>query len=182
MKEKLKTSIFAVSIVYIIIISITMLLTVLNQTKTVTYQPITGYDKKLSTVKEEVNKLEEDACIKSIKSLIEFTEATYYTEEIKIKDLYDSMDSDGWWFGRNVNAFDNCDLTEEEKSEITSLIMASGIQFDELIQRHAYDYELKIFDSTRETFEPNMETIENNIRKNLEIKVIEKFIEVYNEK
>lgn len=182
MKEKLKISIFAVTVVYIVVISVMMITAISNQTKTVKYEPILDYEKRLNIIKEEVNKLEENSCIKSIKSLIEFTEQTYYKEEVKIKDLYNNIDSDNWWFSRNIEALSSCELSDEIKKDITPLILASGIQFDELFQKHAYDYELKIFDSVRKSLEPNMQNIENNIRKNLEMEVIKKFIEVYNEK
>lgn len=182
MKENFKTGILFIGIFYMLVISFLMISAVDNGIATIEYDDISVYTEKLENMKKGVEELEDNDCTSDIKSLIEFSEKTNFVNETKIKDIYSTVTGKDGWLVKYGRAIESCELTEEQKDDISPFALASGIQFDELFHKHAYDYELRLPDSVRTLLEPSMENIENVIRKNLEMEVVEKLIEVQNEK
>ena len=182
MKNKLKSIILGISIVYSFMVLILMLLSFNTAVTTVELVDIEENILKLNNYQNEVNKLEQNSCTKVIKDLINYYEETSYNGKVKLKDIYDFGFEKSFlsFFGEMKN---NCNLTEEElnKYNFPTKFLTTSVQQDELLKNYYFQYELSFKDFfTRSIVEPTLLITEYKINRSFQLEIIDNLIEISN--
>lgn len=175
----MKKLIYSISIAYMIFILILMVVSLTTLTEKLTFNKIPEYESKIKELKEAINKKEDSTCKESIKTLIDASENTYFVGDIYLKNVYKKINDNEKSFliiyGKTLN---NCNINEILKKEINLYAITATIQYNDLIQKYVFDYELKIIDiKSRNENEASLTSIKSTINKNMELKVIEALIE-----
>lgn len=185
MKEKIKEHLFIISIIYGITIIILMLITYSKMTTYIEINNNKNFTSKIDKYKQEISLLENNQCKNEITNLINFIEKTNYNKIINLKDHYNKIfynnESILEYYSKIKNA---CSITDKKAKEynLPTMFITASIQNDELIQRYLYQYEINIKDIYfRNISEPNLNNIENNIKKENELIIIKNILQIIKE-
>lgn len=176
MKDKIKDSIFIVSIVYSIIIISLMLFSYSTSVNTVEFNDDSENIKILNQYKENLKDIGESTCKSSLNNLINHYEKTSYNGKVNLKDKI--MDED-FVLKYAAAIIKDCNLNDETRSSVALKMLTSSIQFDEVLQRLYFQYEIKIPDlNNRLIMEPSMDGIRYNINRKNQLEAIKMIIDV----
>lgn len=175
MKNQIKNILLYLGLFYVLVVSILMIYTVCSQNNKISFDNVDYYEKRINESKDKIKSLKKDECTKNIQLLIDESLNTYYVGEYNINEIYNT---DSKWISTYRNTMDTCKTTNNSLEDISALAIAASLQHEETFQRILYKYQLNIFDKGAEFLKPNLNGVENVIRKNLEAEVIEQLIEV----
>lgn len=180
MKEKLKNTLFVISIFYSVIIIILTFITTNNLVSSIELHDVEENRVKLTKYKKDLSLLEKNSCTEVISKIINHYEETSYNGNVNLKEMYE-YDNDNSLLSYYMKAKENCNINEqdEEKYNLSMKFITSSIQRDETYQRYYFQYELKIFDyPTRLIVQPEITGIEYSINRIGELEIIEALIEI----
>ena len=179
MKEKLKNTIFIISIIYSITIILLMLYTYTTSTNTIKLTDNKENITTLNNYKQRLNNIKPTPCTNSLNNLINHYENTSYNKKVNIKDKYNEKD---WIVDYFQPINNNCNLDKETKESLSTKILTASIQFDEVLQKLYFQYELKIPDlNNRSLIEPNLDQIRYNINRKNQLDAIKTIIDLLEE-
>lgn len=163
------------SITYMIIIISLVIFNILSQPTKINFSSYDYYDNEIKVIEEKVAGLRVNDCSNSIKKLIKNSKDTYFVGSVYIKDVYNKVSTSESWLSLYGEAKTACNV---DNNDMDMLAITASIQYEELIDKYRFNYELLIADiENRLLLEPALINMENRSRKNLEIKVIEFLIE-----
>ena len=175
MKDKIRNSLLIISIVYSVIIIILMICSYVTSSNTIEFNDDSKNIAVLDGYKEELNNIKESACKDSINNLINHYEKSSYKGQVNLKDKY--LLEEGL-IAYASETFENCKLDEKTKKEISTKILAASIQFDEVLQKLYFQYEIRISDLyNRSIIEPDLNSVRYKINRNLQLEIIEELID-----
>lgn len=179
MKEKIKNSLFCISIFYSIMI---LVLIIFNINSMVTAIDLSDSEKNKSKLQEYKNMIanfEPNSCTNVINEIIDYYESTSYDGEVKLRYIY-NQDSLLKFF---TKVKDNCNLTDDdiEDYHLPTKFLASSIFIEELFQPYYFQYELTVKNSVIRNFiEPAINNTEYALSKSLQLELISDLIEIVN--
>ena len=176
MKEKIKKTVFSISIFYVVIVLVLMLISYFNATTSIELVNNEENIKELNKLKKELTSLENNSCTKEISKMIEYSENTSYNGKVNLKKVYENLDSKIDY----EKLFKVCDVTKEEKDNLSNLFITNMVLEEELYShKYMFQYELGIKDFySRMVNEPGINSVEYNIIKKNELSIISNLIEI----
>lgn len=183
MKENIKISLFGISIFYSLIVIILMIFSLMNSVDKIDFGDEYDDNGRLDEYKKEILLLENNSCTNTISEIIKYYEDTSYIGEVRIKDIYDYSLEKGI-ISFYIDVRDNCNINDEivEEYDLSRKFLTATIQSDELFQRYYFQYEIGIKNiSIRDIFEPTLSNIEYNIKKGMELEIIDDLINIVNQ-
>ena len=173
MKENIKKTIFIISILYSFIIIALMLYSYSTSINTIEFNDDVKNIKTLNEYKEDLKNIEESTCKNTLNKLINHYEKTSYSGKVNLKDM-----DEGRIIKYAKAIINDCNLNDEIKDSIAIKMITSSIQFDEVIQKLYFQYEIKIPDlNNRLAMEPNMNALRYNINRKNQLEVIKIIID-----
>ncbi len=177
-KEKIKLIIISISMFYMVVISI---LTIINLSNTTSYINLDTKDftKEFDKVRFKVNTIENIDCRNSVINIINKSEKFSNNNKISLKELYNN----GLSILDYSNLIKKCNIKDKDRETITAYMMNSALTYEEYIQKGIFEYEINIKDKeNRWIIEASTMQARLDSNKVLELELINKIIEVQNEK
>lgn len=152
MKEKIKSGLFFIFCFYSVIILILLFFTYSNSLNVIDIYDNKDNRIKYSELKKEVKSLDDNMCTDTLNKLLDYYSKTSFNGNVSAKNLYNDITKgvmDGTYF---LNYFSDikkdCNLSDDFLSEnfIREKFIIASIQYDEMINKYYYLYELNLKD------------------------------------
>ena len=179
MKEKIKKIIFITSILYAITIFSLMLYS--YNTSNVVFEFTDSKENKelITKYKEELNTVKDSSCKETISDIIKHYENTSYNGNVNVKDYYFSSEG---ILTYALPLFEACELTEEERQDLSVDYLTAMLQFEEVINDIRWQYEIRIPDSNnRLVVQPLLNSLRYKINREAILDIIDKSINILKE-
>ncbi len=179
MKNKIKEGIFYFFIISGIFLVVLILCNLLRYNPVVEFPSLDGFNKKIELYKEAANKLKDGECKDFIISFIDKVKDSNYEGKVNIKKLY----TDNTILTNYTKAKYACGFTDEILNEnyVSTMYMSAIIPYEYIYKEHMFAYEITLRDSLEEAFEVSLFNATENIKRNNELSIIEKYIELASE-
>ena len=180
MRDKFKNGILYFSIISSILIVVLILINLFKYNPILEFPPLEEFNKKLVAYKEEANKLNDGECKDFIIGFIDKIKNTNYEGKKDIRELYNSDDSILIYY---VSAKNACGFTNERLNDeyIPTMYMSAIIPYEYIYRDYIFGYEITLHDTTEEALRVNLFNTTENIKRNNELEIIEKYIELARE-
>lgn len=180
MKEKIKKSLFVISIFYSTVIILLMFSTLKGMITKVELHDTDENRNILINYKKELEKFDKNQCVETINKIIKHYEDTSYDGEVNLKEMYE-YDLENGIISYYSEVKDNCKISEEElnKYNLPTKFITVSIQRDEIYQQYYFQYELNLKDKpARMLSETGLLGIEYKINRDTELEIISSLIEI----
>ena len=176
MKKKIMNSLLIISIAYSIIIIVLMLCSYSTSINIIEFNDSNDNIKMLNNYKEELKNIESSACKNALSELINHYEETSFNGDVDLKNMY-LNDKGVLHYATAI--FNDCNLTDENKTSIGIKIITASIQFDEVLETLKFQYEIRVPDlSNRSILEVGLNTIRYNINRKNQLEAIKELIDI----
>ena len=182
MKERIKDGVLFIGIFYMIVI---VILTIITYSNMVTKIEFSSGDElqndELNEYRENISIYEDSVCKNYINTLINKIEKDINKTEIDLKGKYEEIISDSL-LDYYSKARESCVSITNEKlieEKMPVKFLTSTILVDEILSKYFFQYELGFKDiKMREVGEPSLETVENNIKIQNELQIINSLLKI----
>ena len=176
MKDKIKNSLLIIAIVYSITILALMLYSYNTSINTIELNDGNENITVLNNYKEKIKNIEESTCKNALTNLIEHYDKTSYNGIVNLKDKYFSEDS---VLNYATDIFNNCHLSDNDKNAIALKMLTASIQFDTVVERLLFQYEIRIPDyDNRLLMELSLNEISYNINRKNQLETMALLIDI----
>lgn len=182
MKEKIKNTLFSVSIFYSVLIIGLMIFTVSTMNDSVEMHDSDDNKVKLKEYKEIISNLEDNECKDVINDIVKYYEDTSYNGSVNLKKMYD-YDGKSGLLSYSVKAKDACNVSsdDEEKYSFSTKFLSSIMYRERLYQKYYFQYELKFTDMyMRDISEAQIHVTMYNASRKTILEIISGLIEISN--
>ena len=179
MKNKIKDGIMYFTVISSVILIILILINLFNYNTMIEFPSLEDFNKKIELYKEDANKLKDGECKDFIISFIDKIKDSNYEGKVNIKKLY----TDNAILTNYTKAKDACGFTDEILNEnyVSTMYMSAIIPYEYIYKEHMFAYEITLRDNLEEAFEVSLFNATENIKRNNELSIIEKYIELASE-
>lgn len=180
MRDKFKNGILYFSIISSILIVVLILINLFKYNSILEFPSLEEFNKKIVIYKEQVNTLKDGKCKDHINNFIDKVKSNNYEGKKDIRELYNSDDSILIYY---VSVRDACEFTNERLNDeyIPTMYMSAVIPYEYIYRDYIFGYEITLHDTTEEALKVNLFNTTENIKRNNELEIIEKYIELAKE-
>ena len=185
MKEKIRNSILYFSVVSCAILVIMMSINLITKNTMVELPTLKEFNEKLDIYKEETKEIKDDTCSDFINEFIDKIRSINYEGKVNFKDIYNINNSILSYY---TIAKTKCNFTDEmlDDNYVSTMYLSSILPYEYINNEYSFMYEIKLTDSMSKEFKPDLFYTATTIKRNNELSIISKYIElakeVYNEK
>ena len=175
MKERVKELIFIISIVYSLFIIALMLYSFFTSHNIIELNDSSDNIELLNNYKESLKNIKESTCKSALNDLIAHYEKTSYNGEINFKNQVEASDG---LLNHASSLLKSCNFDEETRKSVVHNMLIASIQFEEVLQKFYFQYEIRIPDlNNRELSEPSLNVIRYSINRNSQLETIKLIID-----
>lgn len=161
MKNKIRNSLFVISIVFVITFLFLEIVNVVTYSDKIELEDREENLERLNDYKEKIDKLEDSSCKTSLEKFVKRYEDTSYNGKTSLKDIYNNLDADSY-ASSYIDIKNNCNITDEEvkEHELTYYILDCMITYEEFYNNIRFPYEIRVHDKLmREIAEPSLDSV-----------------------
>lgn len=183
MSKKIKDAILYIGLFYMIVV---VILTIINYCSMTTTIELSGndYKQQIELFKEKVASIENKTCKNYFTDLIEKVNRDISIDKINLQEYYNIITSENSILNYYSKAIEQCEEITQEKMNSSNMplkFITASIQNDEILDGFIYQYELGFKDlKIRKVREKSLLGVENNIRIQNELQIIEELINIVN--
>lgn len=181
MSSKIKIMFSNFSICYMIIVIILTINSVLSTSTKINIAKINSLSKDYQDLEIRINNLESGKCKSTLNKLLNISKNNTFQGEINLREM-NKIIKKNKIISEYINAKKNCNIPDKVADKLGIYAVSAATTYDNIINEHLFDYELKILDKeTRLIGNSTYTNIRFRTAKMQEIELINKIIEVYYE-
>lgn len=171
----MKRILFYFSIAFMIITLSLAIINLTTRTSKINFERYESYEKNIKVLENKVSTYEDSNCILNIKELIKKSKDTYFVGSLTLKEIHNKIvQNDEIWLSIYGRARKNCGIDNEE---VDDYALTTVMFYEELLQKSSFNYEFKLPDFENHILtDTSLTSMENRIRKDMEIKTIESLL------
>lgn len=168
----MKRLLFYFSISFMLIILSLAIINLTTRTSKINFERYESYEKSIKELENKVSTYKDTDCILDIKQLIKKSKDTYFVGDLTLKEIHDKViQNDEIWLSIYGKTKESCNI---DNKEIDDYALTTVMFYEELLQKNSFNYEFILPDFENHMLgDTSLTTMENRLRKDMEIKTIE---------
>lgn len=168
----MKKALFYFTLTFMVLVLLLVIINFFTRINKLEFEKYDEYEKQMEVVENKISTYKDTKCVLKIKELIKKSKDTYFVGEYTLKEIKNKIiQNDEIWISIYGRALTECGVNDKDLNDYA---LTTVMFYEEILNKNRFNYELKLPDfESHLLYEPALTSLENRLRKDMEIKTIE---------